>query len=251
MFLMIAQRGDSGSVVGEIQQLLSEDGYSVPQAELTASLYGDGTRNAVLSFQASHVGPTGRGLARDGVVGPETLYALQHPGHDDHDFTVPGWRSDLSQVREQVRRVLGAAVGEIGVFEDPDGSNDGPRIRKYTSPGFVGSPWCALFASWAFSIGCDGGSPFGRIASTWELYGWAVRTGRVLGASTVPQAGDIFVILHGTATDAGRHGHTGIICNILDDGHLATIAGNESNAVRGGIRSREAVSAILRPVPLV
>jgi len=50
-------------------------------------------------------------------------------------------------------RTLLTAAGEIGVQEEPPGSNDGPRIAQYraASAGAAASPgpWCAYFVSWA------------------------------------------------------------------------------------------------------
>ncbi len=241
----------TGISVGRVQQALIEAGYDVSAVESAQFLFGDGTYDALRSFQASHVGADGHPLVEDGVVGDNTWYALQHPGHEGGEYTLPDWRCNPSQIREQVKRVIDVAVGEIGVHEIPDGSNDGQRIRVYTAPGFIGSPWCALFASYCFSQ-LDGGSPFGRVAATWALYEWAQANNAVLGAAAMPQAGDILLILRGDQHDAiNRRGHTMIVCGVLDDGRLATIAGNESNAVRGGIRVRSAVSAVIRPVPLV
>ncbi len=242
----------TGIAVGGVQQLLTEAGYTVPPAELAAVQYGDGTYHAVLAFQASHLAQDGHPLSEDGVVGEQTWYALQHPGTAGVRYTVDGWRCDPSQVREQVRRVLEVAAGEIAVCEQPDGTNRGPRVDVYTRPDFLGSPWCALFTSYCYALGTEGGSPYGRIASTWGIYEWAQHAGRVLGAAALPQAGDQFVILRGDQHDAtNRRGHTGIVCGLTDDGRLCTIEGNASNAVRGCIRPRAGVSAVLRPIPLV
>ncbi len=247
----LIRKGMSGVSVGRLQQILVEANYAISSIETQQFAFGDSTYDALKAFQASHLGPSGHPLSEDGVVGAETWYALQHPGHEGGDYTLPEWRCELSQVREQVRRVLEVAVGEIGIHEIPDGSNDSPRIRTYTAPDFIGSPWCALFASYCFSM-LDGGSPFGRIAATWALYEWAQKNNRVLSAAASPSPGDVFLILRGDQYDSvNRRGHTGIICGVLDDGRLASIEGNASNAVRGGIRNRHDVSAIIRPVPLI
>lgn len=249
----LIRKGDSGPGVGAVQQMLVEANYSVPAAELSGSVFGDGTYEAVRAFQASHLGPDHHPLSEDGVVGEQTWWALQHPGGDGGGrFTAPGWRCDVSQVRSEARRVIEIAFGEIGVCEDPDGSNDGPRVRIYTAPDFIGSPWCALFASWCLQRGSDYGSPFGRIASTWGIYEWALKNGRVLSASDESLPGDLFLILRGDASDPKRHGHTGFVCGPSDvDGRFATIAGNESNSVRGSFRKRSDVSAIVRVIPVV
>lgn len=246
--MSLVRKGDTGIAVGRVQQKLIEAGYNVPQPEMMAIQFGDGTYDAVRSFQASHVGPGGRPLSEDGIVGDETWWALQHPG-GDAAFIADGWSFDASTVRDVIRPTLVIAAGEIGVREDPDGSNDGPQIRQYTDPGFIGDPWCALFASWAFEKGM-GACPFGRLAATWAIYEWAQQHGFVLGDAAIVQPGDVLLILRGDRNDPKRRGHTMICCTNLGGGKLATIAGNESNAVRGGIRDRSALSAIVRVVPL-
>lgn len=48
-------------------------------------------------------------------------------------------------------KALAIAGKELGVKEDPAGSNSGPRVREYqhsTNPGQTGFPWCASFATW-------------------------------------------------------------------------------------------------------
>lgn len=246
--MSLVRQGDDGLAVGRVQQALLEAGYDVPNDERIAVHFGSGTYDAVRAFQVSHLGPSGVPLTEDGIVGDQTWWALQHPGGHTN-YTVPGWRYDLSIVRAEVRPALETAVGEIGTCEQPDGSNDGPRIRLYTAPDFIGSPWCALFASWCFAK-LDGGSPFGRIAATWAIYDWAVAKGRIVGAADTPQPGDIFLILRGSRNDPGRRGHTMIVCTDLGGGLFATIEGNASNAVRGCVRQKLSVSAVVRPVPL-
>ena len=60
--------GDTGDQVTLLQQALTSLGYSTGS---TDGNYGDATKAAVSSFQ------TAKGLTADGVVGPQTLLALQ------------------------------------------------------------------------------------------------------------------------------------------------------------------------------
>lgn len=239
---MLVQQGAIG--VGTIHQALVEAGESVDAAELASGLYGPSTELAVRDFQAHHVDRNGHALQVDGVCGPSTLWALQHPNGGVNRCAAPGWRCEPSQEREAVRPVLEAAVGEIGNIEQPDGSNRGPRIDLYTAPD-LGIPWCAAFASWCFAK-AESGSPFGRILSALKMRDWAVANGRVLGAGALPQAGDVFVILRGDL-----HGHVGIVAGLTPEARIYTIEGNSGNAVRGLIRDRLAVTCVVRPIPLV
>ena len=84
-------------------------------------------------------------------------------------------------------RALKIAIQEIGVREQPDGSNTGPRVREYQAatwlPG-TGWPWCAAFCGWAYR---HAGYVFpDRSAGAWDLVDRAVRNG---WAVTVTAAG--------------------------------------------------------------
>lgn len=122
-------------------------------------------------------------------------------------------------------RALAFAQAEVGVGEQPPGSNDAPRIAEYRSAtaGSGIGPWCAYFVSWAARqagapLG-EAGQGFGSVSSVW---GWAERTGRALPAGSTPQAGDLIVW-------GGRH--IGIVESVEADGRIHTIEGNSSNAV--------------------
>jgi hypothetical protein len=120
-------------------------------------------------------------------------------------------------------RALDAARSQLGVTEQPPGSNDGPDIAKYRSAvagSYAGAPWCAYFVSWAAAqagapIG-DGGTGLGSVEA---VTAWAQRTGRY---TTQPAPGEL--ILFG-----GRH--IGIVESVNADGTLTTIEGNTSDGV--------------------
>ncbi|HEY0364801.1 MAG TPA: CHAP domain-containing protein [Solirubrobacteraceae bacterium] len=122
---------------------------------------------------------------------------------------------------------LAAAQNQVGVSEQPPGSNDGPQIAEYrtaTAGSGVG-PWCAYFTSWAAAqagvpLG-EAGQGFGSVSA---LYGWAQRTGRATpaGPGVQPNPGDLIVW-------GGEH--IGIVESVDPDGSIHTIEGNSSNAV--------------------
>jgi len=123
-------------------------------------------------------------------------------------------------------RVLAAAQSQLGVSEQPPGSNDGPQIAVYrdaVAGSQPGEPWCAYFASWAAAqagepLGPDG-QGFGSVA---QLTDWAASAGRLLPASATPEPGDL--ILFGDR-------HVGIVESVNPDGSLTTVEGNYANAV--------------------
>ena len=67
-------------------------------------------------------------------------------------------------------RALDAARSQLGVTEQPPGSNDGPDIARYrgaVAGAYAGAPWCAYFVSWCAAqagapIG-DGGTGLGSV----------------------------------------------------------------------------------------
>lgn len=132
--------------------------------------------------------------------------------------------------------MLAAARGEVGVTEQPPGSNESPRIREYRAasgsppPG----PWCAYFVSWAARQGGmplgDSGQGFGSVDA---LYSWAQGAGRT---TQDPKPGDLVV----------WDEHIGIVESVLPDGRLQTIEGNSSDMVARRTHSRDGVVGYVR-----
>ena len=122
-------------------------------------------------------------------------------------------------------QMVALAQAELGVTEQPPGSNDAPRIAEYrtaTAGSGIG-PWCNYFLSWiAKQAGAplgEQGQGFGAVAATWD---WAQRTGRTVPAGQPPQPGD-FIVWDGR--------HIGLVEQVLPDGRIQTIEGNSSDMV--------------------
>jgi hypothetical protein len=136
--------------------------------------------------------------------------------------------------------VLQAARGEIGVTEQPPGSNESPRIKQYraATAGAPGpGPWCAYFVSWAAKqagtpIGPNG-SGFGSVDAVWS---WAEGAKRTTPASGTPRPGDLIV----------WDEHIGIVESVLPNGQIKTIEGNSSDRVQRLTRSRSGVVGFVR-----
>lgn len=123
-------------------------------------------------------------------------------------------------------RALQLAQAEVGVTEQPPGSNDAPRIAQYrqSTAGSGVGPWCAYFVSWAAQqagapLG-EAGQGFGAVASVWD---WGQRTGRAVPASSGPPNPGDLIVWNGT--------HIGIVESVDADGRIHTIEGNSSNMV--------------------
>ena len=121
--------------------------------------------------------------------------------------------------------IVNLVRGEVGVAEQPPGSNDAPRIAQYRKA-TVGSgvgPWCAYFTSWAareagVPLG-ENGQGFGRVD---DVYAWAERSGKAIPAgSSAPQPGDLIV----------WDEHIGVVESVGVDGTINTIEGNSSDQV--------------------
>ena len=122
--------------------------------------------------------------------------------------------------------MVNLARAEIGVTEQPPGSNESPRIAQFrqATAGAPGpGPWCAYFVSWAarsagVPIG-DAGQGFGRVDDVWA---WAQSAGKAIPAgSGQPQPGDLIV----------WDEHIGIVESVGADGSIRTIEGNSSDSV--------------------
>jgi hypothetical protein len=122
--------------------------------------------------------------------------------------------------------IVNLVRNEIGVAEQPPGSNDSPRIaqfRQATAGSGVG-PWCAYFTSWAareagVPLG-DNGQGFGRVD---DVYAWAQKAGKAIpnGDGVTPQPGDLIV----------WDEHIGVVESVGADGTINTIEGNSSDQV--------------------
>jgi hypothetical protein len=120
--------------------------------------------------------------------------------------------------------IVRLAQGEVGVREQPPGSNEGPRIAAYreaTTGSGVG-PWCAYFTSW---VAREAGVPVGEsgqgFGAVRALHEWAQRAGRALPAGATPRPGDLIV----------WDQHIGVVEGVDAQGRIHTIEGNSSDAV--------------------
>jgi hypothetical protein len=128
---------------------------------------------------------------------------------------------------------------EIGVREDPPGSNSGPRIKEYLNSVKLGPdyPWCAAFVYWCFeqaSVRLNRVNPVVRTAACMNHWkrtkGVKILTLEAVYNPLLIEPGDVFIISLGHGK-----GHTGIVTGIEDD-YIQTIEGNTNagHSANGG-----------------
>ena len=235
----LLRAGSRGAEVELLQRRLLELGLrDIGGAD---GVFGDRTEWAVRQFQARSVDIAGRPLEVDGVVGPRTWNALfgvtaapaASPGPSD-EFTV---------------ELLRVASAEIGVREEPPGSNRGTRVDEYLSriaPSLLGEPWCMAFVYWCFdeaaralSRPCPAPKTAG-VHSAWraaqDMRGaHIVTTAQAVRDPSLVRPGMVFFIDTG-----GGRGHAGIVADVEGTG-LVTIEGNTNDS-----GSREGIGVFLR-----
>jgi len=122
------------------------------------------------------------------------------------------------------------AITQIGVHEQPAGSNTGLEVRKYQKDGSwlpgTGWPWCAAFFNYAVQVG--GFQGLDRTAGAWDALTRAEKKGWGLApkdwAKVIPGDGVVF--------NTGS-GHIAVLEKpVGDDGVVYTIDGNASDMVK-------------------
>lgn len=202
-------------------------------------LFTDDTTVAVKRFQMRFSDVDDHPLKVDGVVGPITWAALFGAEEVARDAT-----------GSIATKAVDVARGQIGVTEDPLGSNRGPRVDQYLrlvglDPTAGSFPWCAAFVYFCFNEAAKSelrSNPVVKTAGVLEHWNRAEKNGatRIKGADAVTRPelvrrGQIFVMDFG-----GGAGHTGLIADVRA-GKLITIEGNTNT---GG--SREGIGVFER-----
>ncbi len=235
----ILRSGDKGELVKVLQTLLQSQGYF---SGAIGGNFLEKTRQAVVYFQQTHLGPKGNALEVDGEVGPDTWWALFHPSGAEQRSHLPSEPS--TQLTPLRTKVLAVAAGEhqAGVREDPDGSNWGDGVIKYLKDaGSPGDPWCCFFWSWCVKNAGGQhpfGGPMGHVLTTWkkaQSKGWARDK-----ADYSPIPGDAFVMLYrnsqGKFTGTGHIGFVLRVDKTKNAKSFNTVEGNCGNRVKVGVR---------------
>lgn len=114
------------AVTKKMVEYAKKHGLAIPQVSLTNPIWGNGKKT--LAWRVSgHLRNVPQSTAKTEAL-DRALFPLT-----------------LSQ------RIVIAAQAELGVKENPAGSNDGPRVRDYQeSTGMYKQPWCASFVTFIY-----------------------------------------------------------------------------------------------------
>lgn len=126
------------------------------------------------------------------------------------------------------------AAAEIGITEEPLGSNRGPPFDRYALRGDVVGPWCARFVRWCYERAERPlpGNPYdlGNVAAMrarLDAHGALVKD---------PRPGDIGFVWGRGKSDAGSGNHCFIVERV-EGRNVHTIEGNLGHAVVRSVRS--------------
>lgn len=133
-------------------------------------------------------------------------------------------------------RALQIALRDVGVREQPPGSNRGPRVDVYLETAGVepGEPYCASaiytwFAEAAADMTAHGlvvASPVPKTGYCPSLANWGKQAGRVLADPSAAQPGDILLLHYDSL---GRFAHTEIVSANAGGGTLHTVGANTND----------------------
>jgi hypothetical protein len=126
------------SLIKRLQTQLKAVGYTKIFID---GIFGRDTLTAVRAFQATTLDADNRPLYIDGIVGEKTWNTL-----------FAGDRKPSPHPSPFQQHALHFAIQQLGVQENPIGSNRGDQIDKYLKSvkAPAGVPWCAAFIYWCF-----------------------------------------------------------------------------------------------------
>lgn len=121
-------------------------------------------------------------------------------------------------------RIIELADAELGVQEEPKGSNRGKRVEEYLKAVGLGpgNPWCAAFVNFIVQHACALEVVKNRLPCTGHVKTMWARTPQDMKV-TLPQPGDVFVYVF----DGGT-GHTGFVLAV-NGNSFTTIEGNSND----------------------
>ncbi len=205
-------------IVRAIQAKLNDRGFGILEID---GDFGVSTESAIRLFQSQTRDTHGIPLVVDGKLGPiswAALFVTSEVAPQPEPQSLPLFS-----------KVLEIAASQIGVLEDPPGSNRGAKVEQYLASAGCspGDPWCASFVYWCFneaSKSLNIKNPLIRTGGC--LDHWNRTKGKKISRltatnnSSLIKPGFIFIMDHGSGK-----GHTGLVKSV-GEGYIQTIEGN-------------------------
>lgn len=208
-------------------------------------------KKAALAFAKLHKIPVPKGFAwqgpRIGRPARELVRRIEHfiwPDRAPTGLFNTDLLAHLFPPQPWGARALLVAERELGVKEDPSGSNTGPRVKQYqnaATPRTTGYPWCAAFVTWCLrEVGWKQSGWNLAYCPAWAATALAGKHGmHVIGHAQV-EAGDVVIYDWNKDRVADHIGFTrGAVGK---DGKFPTIEGNTSagsNSNGGQVQHRD------------
>lgn len=225
------QKGDSGSEVREMQELLIANGFDCGSSGADGE-FGDDTEKAVKAFQAKY------GLTVDGQYGEKSKAKLESLSNNTDSNT--GGESTMS-AQDAINKVIAIAKAENGYLEkrsnsqlDSKTANAGSgNYTKYWRDlanwglgNYQAQYWCAAFVHWCFvqAFGLANAKKLLLHAPYISCDTLASKSKAAGRRYISPNVGDVVVFWNGS-----RYSHTGIVYQV-SGGYFYTIEGNTSGA---------------------
>lgn len=229
----------SASSVNKVRTILAANGYDMPPAQ-DPDYYDSALAEVVRLFQAQHTDEKGRWLATDGVVGPNTWWALDNPSGKAQAGPAPTRAKVVAPTTDRSKVVAKALEWfRLGVREKPNGSNWGGYVSEILGNLGKPAPWCAFFISFIFRLALGrypNGKYDGYVAGMWADAAKIPGARQPVGNGYVPRPGDVGVILY---TEGGKRtgaGHVFFVVAVAKGTALGysleTVGGNEGNQVK-------------------
>lgn len=218
----IVKSGETNkTIVKAVQQRLNEVGVGPVEV---IGIYGPKTTNAVKLFQATHRDQEGNPLEIDGKIGSVTWAIL-------FGQEIAPVVAVTTATNSLLTEALNFAISQVGVMEDPPGSNRGKEVEEYLASVGLGGGlfWCAAFVYYCFQKAAEKQGRKNPVLKTGHcMTHWRdtsakkILTADAINKPSLIKPGQIFLINTG-----GASGHTGIIESV-EGGFIHTIEGNSN-----------------------
>jgi hypothetical protein len=214
---VIRKGSTNKSAVKEIQKALNKLGLSQLEVD---GIFGPNTERAVKLFQAQFDDFQGNRLIVDGKVGPITWSTLFN------ETIEPPQVADNTLAAH----ALSVAISQIGVMEDPIGSNRGTQVEAYLAATGLngGYPWCMAFVYWCVNKASENmnvQNPLFKTDHVLTQWNKTPQSKRITKADAMQRL-DLITPCSIFIMDYGRGlGHTGFV-EAINGNILTTIEGN-------------------------